>query len=195
MCLSNCNSVCLVPLQFLFFCLSDIWWGYISCRLFPEESRLDSAGGATDKPTDAPCALCALFSCGNPAIGRKRCRCLFVRTLYTRCERSGSPKVYTFRLIGIYLLFETYIPFDWKLYIFWENVFGVQYHRCTCGGTATYRRAKSVLRLRAKWRMPWRIPPMRSNTELLALQWIKAVSRVAPYTFLHYCEVLSASEG
>lgn len=45
-----------------------------------------------------------------------------------------------------------------------------QYHRCTFGGTATYRGAKRVLRLRAKWRIARRIPAMRSNTELLALQ-------------------------
>lgn len=55
------------------------------------------------------------------------------------------------------------------------------------------QRREKVLRLRAKWRVALAHPSMRSNTELLVL--LKAVSRVTPYTFLHYCEVLSASEG
>lgn len=55
------------------------------------------------------------------------------------------------------------------------------------------QRREKVLRLRAKWRIAPAHPSMRSYTELLVL--LKAVSRVAPYTFLRYCEVLSAFEG
>lgn len=73
MCLSNCNSVRLFSLQFLFF-LIELLVRLYKLPIVTEESRLDSAGGATDKPADAPCALCALFAGGNPAIERKEGR-------------------------------------------------------------------------------------------------------------------------